>query len=170
MVARCKEGPINTYTTAKIELESDSKPQLVTLENMPRRVQFSGEHKIHEIPHIDDLSDEEIEQVWMSPDDFKDIRRECQKIIMIIEHDSSLLEGMGIELRGLEHHMVKQRKHIEGIQELLYDTVDRLMCFHDETSMDVGDMLAEMCQKISSRSEALARQIGIQDEEIAKKL
>lgn len=137
---------------------------------MSRSVQFSDENQIHEIPHIDDLSDEEIEGVWMSPDDFKDIRRECQKIIMIIEHDSNLLNGMGIELRGLEHHMVKQRKHIEGIQDLLYDTVDRLMRFHDETSMDVGDMLAEMCQKISSRSEALARKIGIEDEAIAQKL
>lgn len=137
---------------------------------MPRRLYFSGKNEINEIPHINDLSDEEIEGVWMSPEDFKTIRRECEKIIMIIEHDSSLVEGMGIELRGLEHHMLKQRKQIEGIQDLLYDTVDRIMCFRDETSMDVGEMLAEMCQKISTRSEALARQIGMQDEEVAKGL
>lgn len=145
-------------------------PNKVRKEKMPRRIQFLEDDDIFEIPHIDDLSDEEVEDVWMSPEDFKVIRRDCQKIIMILEHDSNLIEGMGIELRGLEHHMLSQRKHIDGIQELLYDTVDRLMRFQDETSMDIEDMLADMCRKISSKSEAMARHTALKDEKAARAL
>mmetsp|Transcript_24421 Transcript_24421/g.59809 ORF Transcript_24421/g.59809 Transcript_24421/m.59809 type:complete len:168 (+) Transcript_24421:33-536(+) len=146
----------------KTDFENDFKRPALPIEQEQRRVTFAPRDEIFEIPHIDDLSDEEVEDVWMSPDDFAEIRRECQTIVMMIEHQSSLLKG--IELRGLEHHMLSQRRHTEELQDLLYETVDNLMHFNEETSMDVSDMLAEMCQKISSRSEALARKTALQDE------
>ena len=130
-----------------------------------RPVIFAQHDEIFEIPHLNDLSHEEVNDVWMSPEEFAAIRRECKKLIMVMQHDSRLVRG--IELRGLENHMLSQQKGKEALQELLYETVDRLLSFHEETSMDVSDTMAEMCQQISSRCEASARQRGLQDEMVA---
>ena len=103
-----------------------------------------------------DLTDEEIDDVWMSPEDFRDIRRQSQKIIIMMEHDSRMFDGVeGIELRGLEHHMLSQRKHIEAIQDLLYDTVDRLMTFRDESMREAFLVLtfrSSLCLPFAMRS------------------
>lgn len=149
------------------ELEDVLKAQGLPIKERPprRHVIFAPQEEIFEIPHHSELSQEEIDSVWMSKEEFEAIRRECKKIIMMIQHDSRLVRG--IELRGLEHHTLSRQKRTEELQELLYDTVDRLMAFHEETSMDVSEMLAEMCQKISSGSEEMARQKALEDEKRA---
>ncbi|CAJ1949159.1 unnamed protein product [Cylindrotheca closterium] len=152
----------------KIEFDFDDLKSPTPQKATKKSVRFERHDHVYEIPHIDDLSDEEIDDVWMHPDDFKAIRRECQAIILIIEHDSDLIEGA--ELRGLEHHTSKQKKQAQAIQKLLYDTVERLQTYGDQSSTDVSDMLACMCQKISKRPEAFARQTAAEDEEEAKKV
>ncbi|CAJ1932549.1 unnamed protein product [Cylindrotheca closterium] len=163
-----KHHPFFNSSYDKIEFDFDDlkSPTGTPQKAEKKSVRFERHDRVHEIPHINDLSDEEIDGVWMHPDDFKTIRRECQAVILIIEHDSDLIEGA--ELRGLEHHMAKQKREAQQIQELLYDTVDRLQKYGDESSTDVSDMLACMCQKISKRPEAFARKIAAEDEEEAK--
>lgn len=150
----------------KIEFDLDELKSPSVPKSDKKSVRFSSRDRVHKIPHIDNLSEEEIDEVWMHPDDFKAIRRECQAIILIIEHEPDLMEGA--ELRGLEHHMSKQKKQAKAIQELLYDTVERLQKFGDQSSSDVSGMLACMCKKISARHEAYARQTALQDEEEAR--
>jgi len=134
-----------------------------------RRVRFSQNDEVFEIPHINDLSDEEVDDVWLSPDDFQSIRRECRKIIIAVQRGwTKALED--IELRGLEHHMLGQREQIETIQGILYGTVEKLQNFNYETQVDVSDTMKDMLQKISSRSRKEARQMALRDEAEAKKV
>lgn len=167
MVARTQTQHLHFNSSFdKFEFEFDESKSPTPQKPEGKKVSFARRDNVYEIPHIDDLSDEEVDQVWMHPDDFKDIRRECKAIILIIEHDSDLLEGA--ELRGLEHHMSKQKKQAQAMQQLLYDTVERLQKFGDESKSDISDMLASMCQKISKRPEADARETALHDEEDAK--
>ena len=166
MVACMQEELIHSSFPKTVDDDLKATTRFIREKPQERNVFFAQQDEIFEIPHLDDLSDEEINDVWMSNEEFAAIRRECKKIIMIIQHDSRLARH--IELRGLEHHMLHQQKATEALQELLYETVDRLLSFREESSMDVSDMLAEMCQKISSRSEVSAHKRGLKDEMIAR--
>jgi len=132
-----------------------------------RHIRFSPNDRVFEIPHLDDLSDDEIYDVWIRREDFEITRRECKTLIRIIQrgHQSRFKD---IELRGLEHHRPREKEEVEGFLDMMYDTVDRLMRFSDDTSIDVSGLLAEMCMKISECSVAKARQTALHDEESAR--
>ena len=148
----------------EIEFEFDDIKSLAPSEQKAvKSVRFARHDRVRKIPHIDDLTDDEIDAVWMHPEDFKDIRKECKTIILVLEHDPDLVEG--IEIRGLEQHMLHQKNQAQATQKLLYDTVHRLQKFADDSGMDVSDMIASMCNKISSEPEAYARQTALKDEE-----
>ncbi|KAL3941450.1 MAG: hypothetical protein SGBAC_004190 [Bacillariaceae sp.] len=132
-----------------------------------RCIRFSPNDRVFEIPHLNDLSDDEINDMWIRREDFENIRRECKALIRILHrsHQSRLKD---IELRGLEHHRPREKEEVERLLDMMYDTVDRVMRFSDDTSMDTSGLLAEMCMKISESSVAKARKTALQDEENAR--
>lgn len=148
----------------KIELDGGLKLPLPIGEpsEAVRSVCFSERSGVFEIPHINDLSDEEINAVWMSDADFKAIREECRKIIEAIER-GFLNILVGIELRGLEHHLSIQRNQKAAMREILYDTVEKLQCYEDQTQIDVSDLIGEMCRKVSKQSVQKAHQMALRD-------
>lgn len=165
MVARSRvhEELFNSSFT-KIEFDGDLKLLTTQPPKCPKRVHFSQrKDEVFEIPHIDDLSDEEIDAVWMHDEDFKAIRKECRNIIMAFEK-KSINVLIGVELRGLEHHMPSQRKITDATRDILYGTVEKLQCFQDESNVDVSDMMAEMCQKVSLRAVKMAHRMALGDE------
>ncbi|CAJ1949163.1 unnamed protein product [Cylindrotheca closterium] len=171
MVARSQQELFNSSFT-KIEFEGDLKQsgaepptvfESVCFTKKFKSVCFAKHDEVFEIPHMNDLSDEEIDAVWMSDTDFKSIRKECRKVILAIER-GCFKSLAGVELRGLEHHLFSQRKQKDAIREILYSTVEKLQSFQDETKTDVSDMMAEMCQKVSTRSGMMAQQMALGDE------
>lgn len=167
MIAKPREELFNSSFT-KIAFDAGLKlPTNKTSKTFTKRVCFAEHDEVFEIPHVNDLSDDEIDAVWMSEEDFKSIRKECRMIILAIEREcTNILDG--VELRGLEHHMSTQRKQKAAVREILYGTVEKLQCFQDETNMDVSDMMGEMCQKVSSRSEKMAHRMALGDAVEAK--
>lgn len=165
MVAPSFERQASQSSFSKCALDATNKEEAWQVPSVIKahKVQFSlSNNQVFEIPHINDMSDTEIDAIWMNCDDFRAIRRECKLIIsMMVQGDD---RQRGVELRGLEHHMPKKIKEIESIQCLLYDTVERLMQFTDDTSVDVTDLLGDMCSQISSKPKESARQIALQDE------
>jgi hypothetical protein len=136
------------------------------ISSLVKIVRFASHDRVRKIPHINDLSGEEVDAVWMHPDEFRAIRKECQSIILFIEHGSDVPDGM--ELCRLEHHMSKWKEQAQAMQLLLYDTADEIQDYGDDSSIDVSDVLASMCHKISSRQEELARKIALEDEKQAR--
>lgn len=163
MVARTHQEVFNSSFT-KIEFDGGLKlPQTEQSKTLKKSVQFSPQNDIVEIPHINELSDEEIDAVWMRSEEFSAIRNECRRIIMAVEKGCN--EALiGVELRGLDRHMLSQRKQKDAVRGILYRTVEKLQCFEDETGADVSDMLAEMCEKISSRAKEMAHKMALGDE------
>lgn len=163
------EKELSESSFAKDTLVPGCKTETVLSERdaESRRIRFSPNDRVFEIPHLNDLSDDEIDDMWIRREGFENIRRECKALIRIIQrgHESRLKD---IELRGLEHHRPREKEEVERLLDMLYDTVDRVMRFSDDTSVDTSGLLAEMCMKISEISVAKARQTALQDEENAR--
>ena len=70
---------------------------------MKKNVQFSDYDDIFEIPHINNMSREEIQDCWMTDQDFKNIRLECRHAVKAFDNalkHTHLPEGY--YLRGLD--------------------------------------------------------------------
>lgn len=165
LVLHCKTQP--TQPTQLIQRRQPTQTKQPP-DQVRRIVRFEPHHQTIEIPHLNDLSCGEIDDIWMNRDDFTAIQKECKAIVLVMGRKRSLLDNF--ELRGLEHHAFSERNEREVLQDILYDIVEKLMRFSDETSMDVTDLMAEMCGKISKKSEYKARQIALQDEKDAMTL
>eukprot|EP00980_Cylindrotheca_fusiformis_P016004 scaffold4703_cov108-Cylindrotheca_fusiformis.AAC.12 len=148
-----------------LDYEQDKAPMPLTYESSPpqerRNVTFATFDDVCEIPHIDDLSDEEINDVWMSAEDGAKIRKECQSIVLMMNKNSEKLTG--VEIRGLEQHGVAHTEQRRAIQNLLYDAVDRIQSFQAEKGVDISHLIAEVCQKISAMPILAARRVATQD-------
>jgi hypothetical protein len=126
-----------------------------------RNVNFAPSDMVFEIPHIDDLSEDEIDNVWMSPEDGSKIRQECQSIVVMMNNESENLKD--IETRGLEQHAVAYTEQCTAIKHLLYEAVDRIQTFQAEKGVEVSHLIAELCQKISAVSVITAQRTATHD-------
>lgn len=173
MVASAQEQLLHS-SFDKLDFDVDAKSSTPENPNHDQKthakkeksVRFAHDDEVYDIPHINDLSDEEVEDVWMSPDDFVMIQRECRKIIMAMER-GYLDELQGVELRGIEKHLKSQREQANKTIITLYDTVEKLQTIQDETGMDVSHRMGRMCGKISARAVRKAHQMALADEDEA---
>lgn len=155
----------SSFTSFDYEHDAKDVPLPLTYEEAPlqnvRNVRFSRYDEVFEIPHIDDISDDEINDVWMSSEDGSKIRRDCQSIVLMLNSSSANLKG--IEKRGLEQHARSSTEQRRAVQDLLYEAVDRIQTFQDEKGVEASHLIAELCQKISAVSIQAARRAGTQD-------
>lgn len=121
----------------------------------PRNVDFAPYDEVFEIPHIDDLLDDEIDNVWMTPEDGSKIREECKSIVVMMNDESENLKD--VETRGLEQHAMAYTEQRRAIKHLLYEAVDRIQNFQVEKGVEVSHLIAELCQKISATSVTAAQ-------------
>ena len=125
------------------------------------RVTFSSTDELQEIPHINDLSDEEVKDVWMSREELQTIRRQCATIVKFMDMDSAIRHG--VCLRGLEQNTPSYVELQVGIRRQLYDAVYAIQQFQETTGVLVPDLLAETCQKYSKESVIQAQIVGHND-------
>lgn len=125
------------------------------------RVTFSSTDELQEIPHINDLSDEEVKDVWMSREELQTIRRQCATIVKFMDMDSAIRHG--VCLRGLEQNTPSYVELQVAIRRQLYDAVYAIQQFQDTTGVAVPDLLSETCQKYSRESVIQAQIVGHND-------
>jgi hypothetical protein len=128
-----------------------------------RRLRFAKYDEVFEIPHIDDLSEEEAGSVWMSRGELKEIRKRARETVSLIDDPnfggaltSRRRGGGGLCIRGLDQHTPSYNKKRDAAQNLTYDIVFQLKRFHDV--VDVHGLIAGLCGKCSSPSVAAAIQ------------
>lgn len=144
----------------------DSRPEAVSSGHRHRRrksvnVTFSPTDELQEIPHINDLSDEEVADVWMTREELQAIRRQCATIVKFMDMDSAVKHG--VCLRGLEQNTPSYVAVQVEIRQQLYDAVYAIQEFQLTTGMVVMDLLAETCQKFSYESVQQAHVVGLND-------
>jgi hypothetical protein len=129
-----------------------------------RRVRFASHEEIIEIRHVEDLTDEEIYNIWESRENLKRIRKQCKLLVYMIEKRADSFKGdvvNGHPIRGLEGHTPAYNEKREKLQNLIYETIHRIQAYNQR--MDVADLLAQLCSKFSSLSVQAALEIAKSD-------
>jgi hypothetical protein len=128
-------------------------------------VTFAPTDELQEIPHLRDLSDEEIANVWMTAGELHAIRRQCSTIVKFI--DSAIMDTTathGVCLRGLEQNTPSYVSIQMAVRAQLYDAVFFIQHFQQHAGVAVPNLIAETCQKFSSKSVAQAHAVGLNDQ------
>jgi hypothetical protein len=138
--------------------ESDDFELSPVLSKSPvqKRLYFSlSSNEIHPIPHIDDLSDEEVKATWYERSDYDNIKmamipiiRKMMKGVTIEETDSQTTRGL--EYRTRQGALRRQHNKIEAISAVLdeqdhqIESVGRL---NDEILSNVYRQINTHCQE-----------------------
>ena len=127
-----------------------------------RCVRFSPFDEVMEVLHVNDMSDEEISQVWYSSKEMQAIRRKCRRTVDLMNRCETLTS------RGLEKHteqILRQRSEIKSeIYEILLDTqhLQRLRGVVDP------EQIAGLYKPYSDIAHLEAHMIGLSDAETIK--
>ncbi len=85
-----------------------------------RTVHFAYHDSILEIPHINDMSDWEINDRYLSSSELEAIRNECKICVRIMDANQ---EQKAICTRGLNEHKFMKTSQMQGIRDDIYDSV-----------------------------------------------
>jgi hypothetical protein len=112
-----------------------------------------------EIPHINDLSPEEIFDCWMTPEESQSIREEC--LGTVAENDKKMTDGM--LLRGLDQHTNRYKEARDFISRQVYDAIFSVQEFEQENGVDCSELMAQLSAKYSAPATIAAQSAAISD-------
>ncbi len=145
-----------------MDIEATKKP----LHEEPRRrqrngVRFADYDEVVKIPHINDMTQEEIDDSYMSDDELRAIRHECKALVRMIDAGD---EDLGdVCLRGLDQHTPEYSRLRKVTQEQVYDAIFGVQSYQVFKGVSAPELMAELCRKCSSPSVADAKMVGISD-------
>jgi hypothetical protein len=137
-----------------------SPPSTKTKISNKRRITFADYDMIFEIPHINDMSSQEIQDQWMSAEDLRNIRKDC---IGTVKEMNDGEPPEGVFLRGLDQHTMKYKARKEEIDRQVYDAVFRIQEFQRLSGVDASEVMANLCTKYSEPSVVAAHTAAISD-------
>jgi len=112
-----------------------------------------------EIPHINDLSPDEIFDCWMTPEEFRSIRKEC--LGAVAENDKKMTDGM--LLRGLDQHTNRYKEARDFISRQVYDAIFRVQEIEQANGVDCSELMAQLSAKYSAPSAIAAQSAALSD-------
>jgi hypothetical protein len=124
------------------------------------QLRFADYDTVFPIPHINDLSEQEIQDCWMTAEDLRAIRQSC---IGTVREMNSGEPPEGIFLRGLDQHSDKYRERKDEINQQVYDAVFRIQTFQRLSGKDASEVMAKLCAKYSEPSVIAAQTAAIAD-------
>jgi hypothetical protein len=113
-----------------------------------------------EIPHINDLSPEEVRDCWMTEADLRSIRQECLGTVDDIG-DAKITDGM--LLRGLDQHTNRYKEARDFISRQVYDAVFSVQEFEIANGVDGSELMAQLSAKYSEPSVISAQSAALSD-------
>ena len=149
----------------------DSKPQHEHCQRRTQKVRFAEYHKVIDVLHINDMSEEEVKGSYLNPDELRTIKKDCMVLIRkIIQADCDIKTFC---TRGLDQHTPSYSKWRKQIRNKLYHIVFRIQ--EDEARLShlgvcVPDMLSRLCRKHSLDSVIAAAAVGISDAKTARRV
>lgn len=123
-------------------------------------LEFADYDTVFQIPHINDMSEQEIHDCWMSAEDLRDIRKSCIGTVRSMNKGEP---PEGMFLRGLDQHSDKYRERKDEINNQIYDAVYRIQEFQRLSGKDASEVIAKMCAKYSEPSVVAAHMAAISD-------
>lgn len=119
-----------------------------------------SEFSVVEIPHINDLTPDEIFDCWMTNEDHQRIRQECLGAVGEVG-DEKVSDGM--LLRGLDQHTNRYKETRDYINQKVYDAVFAVQSFERENNVDCSELMAQLSAKYSEPSVISAQTAALSD-------
>jgi hypothetical protein len=123
-----------------------------------RSVSFSLTDTVKEIPHLNAMSEEEIESIWISDQEATETRQTCMRLVTLMNlcHDK--------KERGLDQHTFSEKARKDHMRRQLYKAVSAIQEYQMKNQVWIPDILAGICQKYSAACELEAHVVGLRDE------
>jgi hypothetical protein len=124
---------------------------------------FADFDTVFQIPHLNDMSDREIFDCWMTEQELYEIRKQCIGAVREMNGHGKDGPPEGVFLRGLDQHTDKYRERKDEINRQIYDAVARIQDFQRLSGKDATEVLAKLCHKYSEPSVVAAHMTAISD-------
>mmetsp|Transcript_8502 Transcript_8502/g.8348 ORF Transcript_8502/g.8348 Transcript_8502/m.8348 type:complete len:268 (-) Transcript_8502:58-861(-) len=137
-----------------------------------KSVRFSKYDQIHDIPHINDFTQEEIDECWMNEEDYHFIRSRSYKLIDMMEDgnrypisaDTIIVHKHLICIRGLEGNTSQKQNERGQRQKKIQTAVYHLQQQQKEDGVINPQAIRQVSKKYSKEPTKNARFVGISDE------
>jgi hypothetical protein len=151
------------------DVDFDMEPK-ATIAPPPQRssitkcLRFHKYDEVFEIPHIDDISEDEVDATWYSKKEFQAIRKSCLRTVELMERNRFIKESSKHCTRGLEKHTDLGRQIRKRHQEVCFEAVMNIQDLSDSRGVALNDIMAEFYAKTCSKSVQEALRLASQDE------
>jgi hypothetical protein len=157
-----REGVTTRTKSCSSSSRSKKKEKKKTKNN--RSVRFANFDDVYEIKHINDMSKDEIDSIWMSSEEKSDVRMESIQIVNMMNSHQVTFELEGVCLRGLDQHVSSYKERSKETVNRLYNLIYECQTFEDRHGVQVpDDILAKYLHFLSSRCGVEAQARGIRD-------
>ena len=125
-------------------------------------------NEVFPVPHIDDMSNEDIGMIWYDKSDYDSMKQSFIPIIKRLMRGAKVEESnsetaRGLEFRTREGAMKRQQNKVQAVQTVL-DEQDRQL----ELGLYDVEKISELYFKVGRPCRELARDLGVKDEEFVK--
>lgn len=159
----------STETVATNLETSDGSAQSEQVEIVVRRVRFANKTRVRKIPHHNDLSEEQIEQIWISKEDYRALRQDCAKRIRFLDKVKMKEPNEApFCVRGLLNHTASARAKKNAYRDVMYDALAQAL--DKELEENIEEALAQICKICSAPSVKTAHLEGLADEKEAMRI
>jgi hypothetical protein len=158
----------DTITTSDASLSSSFNidniaPAELSKETLDRQVHFAAYDEVFEIPHINDLSDEEFDGVWMTEDELNSIRRRCKALAKMMDEDEERARQKISCTRGIYEHSTQYIEKRHQTRDKVYKAVFLVQDHYDAAGEYDAELLGEISRKYSYASVLEAHVVGLRD-------
>jgi hypothetical protein len=134
-------------------------------------ISFSGKKHIKKIPHLNTLTEEDIEQIWYSHYDYDDIKASFEYTVFMMDAgEAKTVENDEHTTRGLEMRTEEgawaRFEHKRDAYNAVLDEQDRQW----NDGEDSPELISEQCLQVTASAAKGALERGIADQEASEKL
>eukprot|EP00542_Grammatophora_oceanica_P013807 CAMPEP_0194027016 /NCGR_PEP_ID=MMETSP0009_2-20130614/1253_1 /TAXON_ID=210454 /ORGANISM="Grammatophora oceanica, Strain CCMP 410" /LENGTH=255 /DNA_ID=CAMNT_0038665943 /DNA_START=44 /DNA_END=809 /DNA_ORIENTATION=- len=161
VVERCPSAEIDTTSLPKVRYASPERQEVPKKAEKPK-LRFNSEVYVMETIHVNDLTDEELDEYWFKREDYRMMKQSYAMTVKLVMHGRQLPPGQ--TFRGLEYRIpdgarARQMNKLNGITAVLEE---------QERQRIVGkpdDMLVMRAyKKVGDKCLVAAQKLGLQDQ------
>ena len=128
-----------------------------------KSVKFADFDDVYDIQHITDISDEEINSLYLSADEREAIRLNCRFILHKMDNGDVGFDDTNHCVRGLEIQTLEYIAWRKQIQKQLHAAVFEVQALNSQGIICTPELISKLCQEYSSESVEAAAIYGMYD-------
>ena len=159
----CESSSVDAHNNDQLAKTTTLSLTEKNFRQQQRSVMFSELVQVVDIPHINDLSTDEIENTWMSREEMRLVQMECLDTVALMNAGATtLIEHNGLCERGLEKHTNAGLDKSQRVRCCAYEAVFGMQKFHGLKGFPLPNLMAELYNSSSAPSQTEAHKRGFQ--------